>query len=1813
MEMDAEKKVSGLVSRILKIVGIVLAGFVVIVAGAIGIGVLSGQFEKEKIQIKCIYFDDDPTNTTKTIRVLDDIVTSIKYEPSNATETQLSITVDGNENGVIEELPSKITAGKEFTIKVNKDSNGNNIGGVVTIRALTSNGFADVYLRVVVDTPIPDNSLYFTSSAGNQVTTEGTNFTIPIKHEEQYVYLKSGLVNAFKYMGADKNYKSVNVSYVYNSGTPVTVTEGMSIEGKSNYYYKIPILADMAGTIDITAKMHKTSEIEEVFEQNKFGELETLLTSYANAMPGSSKKDELALEVSTRLDKYRNFLNTYIQYFDQPENEDSYKFFKSYLYDTSKLSEDINLFRESLNYVYVTCTAKINVTAIELKDFTTIKSLQPYKVFETTKYTWSASGNNTYDLEEKFGINTNEDSEQINQYVKDNIVLKPYLYIDSAYVNDDSFTILGDKDAIKWADRIYTFLPVYGFDEGTPIINRTSVNYDIVGYLLNLVEQDEYIYISQRISNGERLWEVTCNTPLPNNSSEDITKALYIGLEVSGISSGNEAGELKVFQSFTRVSIDYTDYSFKSESGASRISLNTLSDMTINTNLANVGNLKQKTQEVSLNYSEISTTTTPSYTSIMYFVESSSNKLADDVSKVATRGKYNFVTFDNAHSNTATKIKSTNGEDLVGERIPTYNLKGTQKDYYLQALNASKEGVKVFAVVYLSDKSGNPIDINGRKLTINEDSDTIPQLVVVQYSSVDNTMPEVKINSYIDEVNFYTDSKVEYSVSDNITLNAGYLRRNVLSSYTMIDGNTITGGDNLDKLNKFLKIKLLKNNNFTLYLTPFTLNANGEVEEADREEAVELYDIYGRKLKISYTIDTRSNKQIAFNTICENKNIFDTYKLATGSAGVQVQTTTKCQENDDFTMIKYVICATGDTISSKDSHSNWMIYFYATSDCSTPYSQALTPRDSGSNINNWVNYEINKLEVYDIQIDYSANPSYTKLYATYSSTGTNGEQDFNYHSESRNEGLGYSAYPYTLQTQNSNIKYNVSTNMYVEDEDGLTIINPDIVDCSQAEQGDSERGDDITGNDYENIDQYIASLITGNSAEILYSSPTSVASFLETFSFNNAVPSDEDDKKNDYDNYIYFGTSKFAFDKTKDFVNINGYIVPLVQGSEPDEYKIVIQKGEYFPKIGTKMLIYNEVFDITEEVNTHKKYILAKPSKDGSTPIYIEDGANILLSSGSTIAYGSSTYINSNGGAGQNSAITLGKNEDDDASVNFVQGEELGCAEVDSQGLYKRVVTDNKVTYVAIGTDEDTSGITRYSIKPIYVVDAYGDFFKDSDGTYKVLNNEQLGTYTGTRYSKKGVMAYLLVTFNVMMASNGSSEYTFYRTISYELIQENIQIVGYNNANEINSNSKPYEVAGGQTIDIPLGNSGNSDKAFIRTTAGKETHFFKHVTFSIGSGKVNVECEVSDSVVTLTLPNLTTDASVVLQMEYMYKGKKVRINGLYITIKANIDFSWKGDKSSEDKITLESSEYGYLLNDVIGQYYNVDAQIDSISLTIKDTTQVGVRVANGTDGNPRIFVDKYYAEWNGSSKSNRVVTFAITLNVNGDLVSAGDINIAVEPTYVADLSKLNDSIVIYNGNNLYGEYIRLFNGNVSNNEINSGNPLSNSTDAYNIFTITSTNENVEIENGVIRLKTLPMQDTVVSLTLACENNCITSKVFNVTIRGISIYYSPSGQLVDEGTPSDRQQLTNDTENKDLTITVDSLETFDIDEYLNISLTTADSKEEISVILVNKESVPCNSYESGVKYYVAYARNTGGEGIEVVENTGFTVTLTLQDN
>ena len=108
-----------MLKRILKILGICIATFVVVCGAGVGIYALQGGFKENEINILRLYMDD-ATKADKTIYTLNDFTTQINFEPLDATNTDLEVIiqdplrqVDSNGNlikeGILKNIPKTIS------------------------------------------------------------------------------------------------------------------------------------------------------------------------------------------------------------------------------------------------------------------------------------------------------------------------------------------------------------------------------------------------------------------------------------------------------------------------------------------------------------------------------------------------------------------------------------------------------------------------------------------------------------------------------------------------------------------------------------------------------------------------------------------------------------------------------------------------------------------------------------------------------------------------------------------------------------------------------------------------------------------------------------------------------------------------------------------------------------------------------------------------------------------------------------------------------------------------------------------------------------------------------------------------------------------------------------------------------------------------------------------------------------------------------------------------------------------------------------------------------------------------------------------------------------------------------------------------------------------------------------------------------------------------------------------------------------------------------------------------------------------------
>lgn len=1808
-----------MVKRILKIVGIVLAGFVVIAGGAIGITALTGGFNEKVVEISKIYFDDNSTEAT--IHTLDDVTTKINFEPFDATEKDITVSIEGQSaTGVnqIIDYPKTVTAGKDFTLSVKKDARGNNIGGVVVLKFQDVNkygkpGINTLYLNVIVDTVIPDNSIYMTGSSSGKLGSTGKTFTMPVSTTTEYIELRSTLVNAFKLeIGKNEkvNLKSVDVSYKYfdkdgylldrncvpvknsqgqkvKDGAPIVLRDELIVStdttpnptnGKYYTYFKIPIVTKEEGTIEISAKMHRTSIIHEEFNRtgNEFGSL----VSYIKSHDISSINDKLV--------NFNNFLNKYIEYFDT--TQESYNHFKQFLGSDGQIAftyneQLVSNIEKTLDFIYVTCKATVNVTGIKLDSFTSDSTIHEFEVFTEKEY--SLNSNSIVDTFKLELTGTNKEGQSVilkdaDELLKNSLTVKPYLYLaldsnsSNGISNDDLSVDEFGTTIITWSNRSYRVIPVYGFETGNdsekPII--TPIENDemggAIGYLLELTEEDEYFSIQE--NTNKKAWTLKCKAPMLSEGD----RKLFIGFSVAGL---DENGKSKEVETFTPINIYYESYTNGSDSATLQMDFKG-AHLTINDNLTindDLSGLELPGLEQTLGVTK-TWDNEPTYTKIMYFAEEQSNKIeGSEAKKIATIGKYTFVGIDNVDSAGVSAY-----DKIVGERIPTF--KTNNNNYYIQPLNASENPVKIFAVVYLCDKDGNPIDINGRRIALNIDEQQMDpvELVVIEISDIsledsENRNTNVYISSYVNNINFYTKSLINsIQIDEELTYNTGeFIKRNQIAGAQ--EGEYTR--EQVSAINDFLKIKLLKENKFVLYVTPFELGESGEVgTESVNEYSKVVKGINGSSISMNYTIDVKNNKQYAFKYLCDNLGAFEL--VFNGVSGVEVVKvsnggveTNAIVETEDGKpegnpyRIRFILKAT-ETGSAQGT-----IKFQKKSqDSSTIVSNYMTGEYEGQS--NHVVYVVNELTVDNVELD--GYNSYTRLHARYSDDTS---KPLQFVEETYNEGMGMTTSPYFLELDKDGvIKYTMTSNVKVVSSESAETCtyNLSVVDCSQA--GDREDdykkyGLSSKTHFYSNIEDYISANAEGaNASKITYSNASGVMTFTEDVTFTNL------DNNGNYGNHLYFGTKAFVFDNnaTNPFVNINGTNIKLNKNG--DECSFVIKAGEYFPTIkdNSLVLIYGEEFQISnvpgstiEEKCTIEAVInvVANPTKVKANG---KIGLDLLLSTGGNPkAYDAENYFNKENS--ETSIIEIQKNssnpeDNKKASVNFQYGEELG----------------QKVGEL---------------VKPIFVEDNNGRYFKDTNGEYKQADN----SFTGTRYSKKGVIVHLLITMSFGPNDNGTYKKTFYKVLTYEIIQEEFGFVGYKDGTTINGNSEgaKLEVFAGSETEISLG-GGQQQRIIV--DGAYNNNIFTHVTIGIDSASstsgAKVE-RVGDDIV-LTTPHLISAGSVTIVLTYPWKDGDREFR-YYVDVAPDVSFA---PKDGVWEITENTGNF-YIFDgtnsSLINYYFNVDSKITNVELKISSDTS-----SYGTINGNTLTLYKSYGIKTGTGIIKDYIDCVITLTVGDDdaknkIEVPNKLRIYIRPQYIIEYPS---SVTIFNGENLFGQYIKLY-------ACGQDGALSdvNLSDYSDHITLETNAEGVTINNGKVTLKNIPNVDTEISLNMKYKegNEKEVTQTITVVIRGVKFKYYANGEgdgvLINH---ADTEQIIEVPQGK-------------LAYYFDISLTTVSSDQDspnIAVGLVDSQGnvVADTNATVGEQYglcYYCFDKDSNPVLIEIVEN--YTITITQKVN
>lgn len=1621
--------------RILKILGICMAIGLVVLGAGFGIFALKGGFKDVKINIVRLYMDDT-TKAGSTVYTLEDFSTVINCEPLDATDKELEVIIQDplreenngklEKEGILKNVPNTVMAGEEFKIQINKDVNGNNYGGAVTLTFRPKNAekiVTDYTLKVIVDVVIPNKSLFFAGNNGDTYSTvDGKTITMGISNKEQFIYLKSSLVNAFYLEADNQNLKKAKVSYVYKNLNGELVESKTfdnldynraynKVDKEYNYFFQIPVTPKESGTITMTAQMHKTYAIQKEYEENGFDSME--------------KPDEYHLDAQTKLDKYNEFINKYISYFDT--DDISYKFFKKHMLSDGSIKLPYEAVEESRKYIFQTTTSTINISAVNLKSIKSTDVPKTYKVFTSENYTIN-------DMIQEFDLDITLSENNVAQENKEKANLFSTLQV-SPYIYLEKSEYLSTRDTL-W-QNYGMILGVTGFTgDGKPEIGGSLVadqieGGDYVGFLVALSGNNSYKeYITSNLQNdaSNKIWTLSFNTPLNSESSiKTARKALFLQFQVSG--RNLNTNEEIVCNAYTRIYINYDEYTYRDANTAkitfSNVSAgNQFQKMTIYNNVVNATSQgytsKLNSQTISIDLkNSISNYNTVQYKRVMYFVEQKSNQIDNGGSKLATVGSYKFKYMTGSQET----LKRFDGEDdLIGERLLN---EGTVEnpEYVLRAINASNEPARIFAVVYLSDVNGNPIDVNGRPITINESiaGGEEPTLVVFAITETSSTgMASVQIDNFVSNINYYTISQIDYSISEEVTIadeqvpltyevNVGsFVKRNNVNNY--VDSATGATFDNKkEEFLNFLKLKILSNNKFELYITNFELDKSGEISSTDTTNtriSLDVKDFYGKKIEgKTYDVNVYQNKQLALNNMAKDFTNEYTLNIQTTNASAVQRTIIEKDVNGDVKWIKFEILAEGKEVSN-----NGYIYLTANSNV----VNSLNNRDDN------VNWEVNKLEINDIWLANSEDESYSgdsylkgyeKLYSKYAEQTTSSRNQV--FGNVTTSGTATQFTPYYLYSFNSannvakgsirdNVNYFVSSNLF---SDGFvnSEINLNVVDMSQAiadatsSAGEGEVQSDIFT--YKDIRSYLEYYTREtNSIKISYLSASGVAQLQQDLYFpsnsNNEILVGSKQfaiqQDNDGNRYILAGGREYAVTTSPDTIKYGSYVVK-------------ISAGEYFPLVNNNtVIICDEEFDIVSGLI----YNIEESGSSQRTAFNVTTDCKV--------------------------------NDTKYTAKNYIDDEENNS----HSALEKNLANDGSVNSASIKFAK--GGILKQGEREVFEEDKNGRYYLDTDGEYKLIETADNSI---TRYAKKGIIAYLMIAFNF----TGLGDTVITKAIAYELIQEPTVLVATGSPDETKvvqelttstSQAKCIEVQAGQDVTFALTTVGSVNSSSENYTVGivgasYEIAFFKHCTFTIAQtnsagikfANGNYEFKISENsgediyYFKITIPDLSKEQYPNITISYKDEnGVGVDIIlGLRIIPNYPITIKEGSGVSINDKDNCYQMEVSAGSEIDINSLFNLDK--GKLSLTVDGAYSQYAEIENGT-----LKIGESFAYGTNTSSQKDEIKLSIAIIKDGNKTIKVDYKlvITIKPTYIINFDDLKGKNVLYGTNIFDPSYIVIY-------------------------------------------------------------------------------------------------------------------------------------------------------------------------------------------
>ncbi len=781
---EETKKKYNPVKKTFIILGICMAAIIGLIAVAAIVAVATGVWSKKPIQIQSLSFqtefDIDGASSNNTVNVLDDFKIKINYLPENANVLDVDLKFVNGVGSDVLIIPEKVKAGQEITIKVKKDANGLNLGGEAILEAGTGLVKTTNNLKVFVDVPIPTDGLKLVSNFdGKEITSGSQNITF-------YVFTDpASAINPNTGASVDlaKAYK--NISLV--SGNPNSLAINSNGVSKTGFYCPDYIAHDHAPFLP--TKTHTfNGQVIDLVSPIKYVE-------FAATAMGST---EVPIVVTAKA------LRTYSMETDYVSITDS-------KYVTSDGGVNRQLFFEDLSAYVQKYQSYIKA---DNRSFT----YQNYSYESGADYiesiTQTTAGGDSY-----IKINDNNPEYEAALFYMF-VQCRKTFNVEKIEIDDVKSSLNGEPVAFQLHGEVMQlsfqeFKDLFGLsltptntNDFTPadldfrirelkIITVMDKSASSTSEFKNIDLLNNVFVIDNPADVNQPIWKITCINPLSAaDRSRNARFRIYLPNDASGIYN-DDCLWVDIPILINENSISHFDF---------KVNHGIITNMVVNNQT--IGSSVHK-QELNSNAYELLgyNGQTPTYTTVKWFAEVNSAKTlgTDGV----TRSDFFKVRLTNTGNPKAYQMPLGDNETVSGYEI-AYTENGK---IMLEAINASNvyndnDPLRIFAAVIRTNYEGFAVDSNGNAQYIydNATSQYILNEAFTNYVLVSKTETYVEVTTeyYLENLNIYTKNEDGTET---------YALRNVGTGDT-----------------EQLRIKLLADNNYTLYATGYRLLADGSID-----------------------------------------------------------------------------------------------------------------------------------------------------------------------------------------------------------------------------------------------------------------------------------------------------------------------------------------------------------------------------------------------------------------------------------------------------------------------------------------------------------------------------------------------------------------------------------------------------------------------------------------------------------------------------------------------------------------------------------------------------------------------------------------------------------------------------------------------------------------------------------------------------------------------------------------------------------------------------------------------------------------------